>query len=418
MLNRQVAPKLTPIKSIEFAVPELIEIKKGIPLYWTKNIANETAKIELHFHAGTTVKTPIVASLTAGLLIAGTKKKTAVQIQHALDAVGAYYDVSVSQEQAIVTIYALNTYLLQAFDIFQEAFMHAAFPEKELKELSNERQEKLKVQLQKVNVLAQRKIQQVLFEETPYAQVISQGDYLTIRRSDLIQFHQENYLNGLAKVFLVGNLSNDDMQAMKNTCAAFAGTQAKPVKGQFSMKSHMVHEDKKDALQTAIRIGKIMFNKTHPDFIPFSVLNTILGDYFGSRLMSNIREDKGYTYGIGSYMMENTHFGYFMIATEVAKEVREATIQEVKNEIERLQTELVPNEELELVKSYLLGQLLKAADGPYAMLDLFSGVELHGMDISFYNKYIQKVQEITAEDLREMACKHLDWKSLSIISVG
>ena len=418
MLNRQVAPKLTPIKSIEFAVPELIEIKKGIPLYWTKNIANETAKIELHFHAGTTVKTPIVASLTAGLLIAGTKKKTAVQIQHALDAVGAYYDVSVSQEQAIVTIYALNTYLLQAFDIFQEAFMHAAFPEKELKELSNERQEKLKVQLQKVNVLAQRKIQQVLFEETPYAQVISQGDYLTIRRLDLIQFHQENYLNGLAKVFLVGNLSNDDMQAMKNTCAAFAGTQAKPVKGQFSMKSHMVHEDKKDALQTAIRIGKIMFNKTHPDFIPFSVLNTILGDYFGSRLMSNIREDKGYTYGIGSYMMENTHFGYFMIATEVAKEVREATIQEVKNEIERLQTELVPNEELELVKSYLLGQLLKAADGPYAMLDLFSGVELHGMDISFYNKYIQKVQEITAEDIREMACKHLDWKSLSIISVG
>jgi predicted Zn-dependent peptidase len=418
MLNRQVAPKLTPIKSIEFAVPELVEIKKGIPLYWTKNIANETAKIELHFHAGTTVKTPIVASLTAGLLIAGTKKKTAVQIQHALDAVGAYYDVSVSQEQAIVTIYALNSYLLQAFDIFQEAFMHAAFPEKELKELSNERQEKLKVQLQKVNVLAQRKIQQVLFEETPYAQVISQGDYLTIRRSDLIQFHQENYLNGLAKVFLVGNLSNDDMQAIKNTCAAFAGTQAKQVKGQFSMKSHMVHEDKKDALQTAIRIGKIMFNKTHPDFIPFSVLNTILGDYFGSRLMSNIREDKGYTYGIGSYMMENTHFGYFMIATEVAKEVREATIQEVKNEIERLQTELVPAEELELVKSYLLGQLLKAADGPYAMLDLFSGVELHGMDISFYNKYIQEVQKITAEDIREMACKHLDWKSLSIISVG
>jgi predicted Zn-dependent peptidase len=418
MLNRQVAPKLTPIKSIEFAVPELVEIKKGIPLYWTKNIANETAKIELHFHAGTTVKTPIVASLTAGLLIAGTKKKTAVQIQHALDAVGAYYDVSVSQEQAIVTIYALNTYLLQAFDIFQEAFIHAAFPEKELKELSNERQEKLKVQLQKVNVLAQRKIQQVLFEETPYAQVISQGDYLTIRRSDLIQFHQENYLNGLAKVFLVGNLSNDDMQAIKNTCAAFAGTQAKPVKGQFSMNSHMVHEDKKDALQTAIRIGKIMFNKTHPDFIPFSVLNTILGDYFGSRLMSNIREDKGYTYGIGSYMMENTHFGYVLIATEVAKEVREATIQEVKNEIERLQTELVPAEELELVKSYLLGQLLKAADGPYAMLDLFAGVELHGMDISFYNKYIQTVQEITAEDIREMACKHLDWKSLSIISVG
>jgi predicted Zn-dependent peptidase len=208
------------------------------------------------------------------------------------------------------------------------------------------------------------------------------------------------------------------MNQIKDACAQFATERGKPVAAEFSLKAQTFHEEKKDALQTAIRIGKIMFNKTHSDFISFSVLNTILGDYFGSRLMSNIREDKGYTYGIGSYLMENTHFGYFMIATEVAKEVREATIQEVKNEIERLQNELVPMEELALVKSYLLGQLLKAADGPYAMLDLFSGVELHGLPISFYNAYIKKVQEISPEEIREMARKHLDWKSLSIISIG
>jgi zinc protease len=418
MLNRQVAPKLTPIKSIDFSVPEMYEIHAGIPLYWKNNIANETSKLELHFHAGTTIETPILASLTAGLLISGTKNKSAIQIQHALDAVGAYYDVSVSQEQAVVTIYALNSYLKQAFDIFHEAMTSAIFPEKEVQEICNERQEKLKVQLQKVNVLAQRKIQQVLFEETPYAQVIAQGDYATVKRTKLIDFHQKHYLNGLAKVFLVGDLSSEEMHAIKAACADFAGKEYQPSACSFTGKTHIVHEEKSDALQSAIRIGKIMFNKTHPDFIAFSVMNTILGDYFGSRLMSNIREDKGYTYGIGSYMMENTHFGYFMIATEVAKEVREATIQEVKNELERLQTELVPEEELELVKSYLLGQLLKAADGPYAMLDLFSGVELHDMDMSFYNKYIKKIQEIKAEEIREMVCKHLDWKSLSIISVG
>ena len=418
MLNRQVAPKLTPIKSIDFTVPETFEIHAGIPLYWKNNIANETAKIELHFNAGTTIETPILASLTAGLLISGTKSKSAIQIQHALDAVGAYYDVSVSQEQAVVTLYALNSYLKQAFDIFHEALSAAIFPEKEVQEICNERQEKLKVQLQKVNVLAQRKIQQVLFEETPFSQVISQGDYASVKRADLIAFHQKHYLKGLSKVFLGGDLPKEVMLEIKDSCANFAGENLKPINSEFTGKAHLEHQEKSDALQTAIRIGKIMFNKTHPDFISFSVMNTILGDYFGSRLMSNIREDKGYTYGIGSYMMENTHFGYFMIATEVAKEVREATIQEVKNELERLQTELVPTEELELVKSYLLGQLLKAADGPYAMLDLFSGVELHGMDISFYNKYIQKVQEITADEIREMARKHLDWKSLSIISVG
>jgi hypothetical protein len=150
MLNRQVAPKLTPIKSIDFSVPETFEIRAGIPLYWKNNIANETAKIELHFNAGTTIETPILASLTAGLLISGTKTKSAIQIHHVLDAVGAYYDVSVSQEQAVVTLYALNSYLKQAFDIFHEALTAAIFPEKEVQEICNERQEKLKVQLQKV----------------------------------------------------------------------------------------------------------------------------------------------------------------------------------------------------------------------------------------------------------------------------
>jgi len=418
MLNRQVAPTLTPIKHIDFSVPQKHEIKNGIPFYWKNNIANETSKIELHFHAGTTIETPILASLTAGLLISGTEKKSSVQIQHALDAVGAYYDVSVSQEQAVVTIYALKQYLKNAFDIFQEAFSNAIFPEKEIHEICNERQEKLKVQLQKVNVLAQRKIQQALFENTPFSQVISLEDYGRIQRADIIRFHEKHYLNGLSKVFLVGDLSDEEMKEMKESCAQFTGPSHRSEAVEFSGTSHVIHEEKSDALQTAIRIGKIMFTKTHPDFISFSVLNTILGDYFGSRLMSNIREDKGYTYGIGSYMMENTHFGYFMIATEVAKEVKEATIKEIQLEIERLQTSLVPEEELELVKSYLLGQLLKAADGPYAMLDLFTGVELHGMDMSFYNQYIQKIQEITAEEIREMACKHLEWKSLSIITVG
>lgn len=418
MLNRQVAPPLTPIESIDFSVPQELTIGAKVPFYWKNNIANETSKIELHFDAGTTVEKALVASLTAGLLISGTAKKSAIQIHHALDALGAYYDVSVSQEQSIVTIYALNSYLSAAFSIFHEAFSQAIFPEKELQEICNERQEKLKVQLKKVNVLAQRKVQQSLFEGTPYANVIQFSDYEKITRKDIQKFHATHYLKGLAKVYLVGDISMDEMEKINVQCADFVGEKHEVPTVSFAHQPSVHHEEKTDALQSALRIGKILFNKTHPDFIAFSVLNTILGDYFGSRLMSNIREDKGYTYGIGSYMMENTHFGYFMIATEVAKEVREATIQEVRHEIERLQTELVPSEELDLVKSYLLGQLLKAADGPYAMLDLFAGVELHGMDISFYNQYIQKVREISAEEIREIARKHLDWESFSIISVG
>ena len=167
-----------------------------------------------------------------------------------------------------------------------------------------------------------------------------------------------------------------------------------------------------------MRIGKTLFNKNHSDFLGFSILNTILGDYFGSRLMKNIREDKGYTYGISSTEAELAKSGYFMIGTEVGSAQKDLAIQEIKNEIERLQKDLVPDEELELVRNYLLGQLLKSADGPYAMTDLFLSVDAYDLDFSFYESYIQKVKNIDAEELRALAVKHLAWDSMTIVIAG
>jgi predicted Zn-dependent peptidase len=148
------------------------------------------------------------------------------------------------------------------------------------------------------------------------------------------------------------------------------------------------------------------------------VLNTILGEFFGSRLMKNIREDKGYTYGIGSYLSEINKSGYFLIGTEVGSDVRDKAIDEIKKEIELLQNELISEEELELVKNYLFGQALKSADGPYAMMDLFLAVECHGMDLEFYNKFIHKIQTVQPEELIDLARKYLKWDSMTIITAG
>ena len=147
-------------------------------------------------------------------------------------------------------------------------------------------------------------------------------------------------------------------------------------------------------------------------------MNTIFGDYFGSRLMSNIREDKGYTYGIGTMVAELHETGYFLIATEVGKDVKDATLKEIQYEMERLHSELVPEEELQLVKNYMLGQLLKSADGPYSMTDLYMSVEPYDLDLDFYNRSIESINSITPERIQELAKTYLQWNDMTVVSAG
>jgi predicted Zn-dependent peptidase len=418
VLDRNIAPQLRPIDHISFVAPAIYTLKSGAKLYWRNGLQNETSKIELHFAAGSATGDPLTASLCAGLLINGTAQKTAKQIQNALDAVGAYYDVSLSQETTVVTVYALKDQLLNAYQIFHESLFAATFPPKELQELVHERSQKFKVQQQKVSFMAQRHFQRSLFAGCVYAQQIQLEDFQNADRSAIQAFHQQHYLHGLKKVFLIGDISEDTLQAFQVLLNAFESQIAARKAFEWQPEQGATHIEHEGAVQSALRIGRPLFNKTHPDFCAFSVLNTILGDYFGSRLMSNIREDKGYTYGIGSHLVENNNFGYMVIGTEVGVQTRIATFTEIQKEFERLQTELVPAEELELVKSYLMGQLLKSADGPYAMLDLFANVETMGLDLSHYDRYIAEIKAVDALKLQELAKRYLNWEEMLIISAG
>lgn len=282
----------------------------------------------------------------------------------------------------------------------------------------HERKQKFKIQAQKVNFLAQRLFQRNLLSGSVYAQQIQLEDFDRADRTAIQAFHGSHYLNGLQKVYLIGDFDQKTISAFIDLLNDYQLFKENKHPFSWNPDQGAVHHEQPGALQSAIRIGRPLFNKTHPDFIAFTVLNTILGDYFGSRLMSNIREDKGYTYGIGSHIVENQQFGYFVIGTEVGVDTRTATFREIQYEMERLQTELVSQEELELVKSYLLGQLLKSADGPYAMLDLFANVEIHGLDLQFYEQYIAEVKEVSAQKLQDLAVKYLNWDDMLIISAG
>jgi len=418
MLNRKNPPSLGELTDISFVTPELVKCTPSLPLYWMKKVPNATSRIDFYFDAGTTVGSNVISALTSGLLFSGTKDKTSTQIHNELDSLGAYFDVGLGFETAIVTFYALNEQLPAVVKLFVEMMENATFPSTEVEELINDRKQKLQINLEKVSFLAQRKFQGLIFDGTHYNRTINLEDYNSVSREEIVSYFEKNYKKGLKKVFLVGDFKEEVVSSIANSISSWAVEKQETTPLNFQNKAETVHVEKANAVQTAIRVGKTLFNKTHPDYFGFMILNTILGDFFGSRLMKNIREDKGYTYGIGSYLSEIKDSGYFVIGTEVGTEVKEATLTEIRKEIEKLQQELVSEEELNLVRNYLLGQTLKSADGPYALMELFLSVENQDLDLDFFNDFIHKIKSIQAEELRELARKHLDWDSFSIVSAG
>jgi zinc protease len=417
-LNRKIPPNINSIEQINFIAPEQYSLVNGARLFWQHGLQNNTSKIELHFAAGVAIGDPLSATFCAGLLINGSENRNARQIQNALDQVGAYYDVSLGQLTAVVTIYALNQHLLEAYQIFHQALFSAIFPQKELDQLIRERQEKFKINEQKVSFLAQRLFQKELLAKTNFAKLLELEDFSKAKREDIKTFHEQHYLKGLKNVFLVGDFTPELVTQLELLLNDYRCDSKQNITFEWHASKSAIHLEQNSALQSAIRIGRPLFNKTHPDYLDFCILNTILGDYFGSRLMSNIREDKGFTYGIGSHIVENNTFGYFVIGTEVGVNNRIATFEEIQKEFKRLQTDLVSEEELGLVKSYLLGQLLKSADGPYAMLDLYANVYTYGLDLNFYDQYIKAIKKIEPQRLRSLAQQYLNWDEMLIISAG
>jgi predicted Zn-dependent peptidase len=416
-MDRTKAPDLVEISSISLVEPAKRK-EFPVPFYTMDQIPNSTSRIELYFNAGSIKGKVGLASVVSGLLLSGTDKMSSTEIHSALDDLGGFHDVSLGHESVVVSLYGLNDKLFQIIRLYCESLINVTFYENEIRELKRDRKQRLKINLEKVSFLAQREFSKYLFHDSLYGRIIEEEDYEGITRDEIIDFHRQYYLSGLFKIVLVGDFDEEQIVKIQDVLLPIYNQQERDFEKKLNNHKGKYHLEKEGALQTAIRIGRVLFNRKHEDYIDFLILNTILGEYFGSRLMSNLREDKGYTYGIGSMLSEFHETGYFLIATEVGKEHANNAIQEIENEIIRLQKEFVSDEELDLVRNYMLGQLLKSADGPYSMTDLCVGLYSFDLGVDFYDKYLHKIKTISPQRLQELAKKYLNWEHLTIVSAG
>ena len=167
-----------------------------------------------------------------------------------------------------------------------------------------------------------------------------------------------------------------------------------------------------------MRVGRLLFPRTHPDFVGMQVVAAILGGYFGSRLMQNLREEHGYTYGVMAAMVNFEQEGYLAIATQVAREKREEAIREIYFEIERLRHELISEEELQMVKNVMIGEILRILDGPFGIADVTIENIMCGMDNSATEQSVQRIFSITPEEIKHLAEKYLKRDDLVVVVAG
>lgn len=416
---RNQQPETKQVDHISFVKPQIFDITQHVKLLWMNEVPNETVRLDLFFDAGITRGNKSIPAIVHSLLLSGTNELSSVEIHEKIDSLGGFLDTDISFETAVVSIYCLREHVRAISNIVADAIQGLSFRETEVEDVLRSMRQQFAVNQQKVKYVAQQQFRKHLFaSDADYSTISEESDYDEPSVLAYKKYWKEHYLQGLTRITLVGDLEVDEVDALIDLFGKWAVDGKAHYAGGFKFQAQRVNFPKNDSVQCAVRMGRFLFHKSHPDYIDFQVLNTILGDYFGSRLMSNIREDKGYTYGIGSGMMDMNQTGYFVIVTEVGKEVLDSTLHEIKFEMERLQTELVSDDELDLVKNYMLGQLLKSADGPYAMLDMYNSVDMYDLTLAFYDEAIQKIKHISPARIQELAKQYLNFEDFLIVTAG
>ncbi len=413
-INRKVPPPIKDAVSFDLHLKPFDHflLDNKIPVYAIEAGTQEVMQLELVFYAGNSYEDKkMVASATNAMLKNGTKNKTAFEISEAVDFYGAYLTANAYNETATVTLHCLTRHLPELLPLVHEILSEPVFPESELEIYKKNMKQRLEVNLKKCDVVAERLIDEYLYgPEHPYGKNSSVEAYDALNTGDLKKFFSEYYLNGSCIIFCAGLLPEDIAAQINSNFGSLSLTNEKPEEKKLiaepsKEKKFRIMNDP-NGVQGAIRIARHFPDRHHADYQPVQVLNTLFGGFFGSRLMSNIREDKGYTYGIFSFIQNHIGETGLVISTEAGRDVCEAAIKEVYHEMKVLREEAVSQEELDLVKNYLMGTLLGDLDGPFHIIGRWKNIILNGLDEKYFYRFIETVRNITPETLKEMANKY------------
>lgn len=419
MPDRSVAPSFTPPKKFTLPQPEIQILNNGTKFFALSVGDQPVVKLEFIFRSGLRFEErPGIAFFAAKMLMEGTRNFNSKKISEALDQYGAFVEVNPGFDYTNISIHIPTAFLKKIEQVISEILFEPSFPDDELELLKQIQTQQIRVNQQKNSFVASRLFRSKLFPQNPYGHVMDENIISSTERNDVAAFFGK-WMKGRFDVFLTGKF---DEGTQKSIVQIFKDKLEKPHVFNELADGHEIHFnehiEKEDSLQSAIYLGKKSINRTHEKYGKTLLLNEIFGGYFGSRLMQNIREDKGLTYSIYSHLASMKDDAYFVISSDVKKELKDQALEEIDKEIVKIKSKLIGQKELQQAKNYLKGSILNTLTNPFAIADKLKNIFLYDLGDDFYDHLFDEIDEANAEELRALANEVLFDRPLSSVVVG
>lgn len=415
-MNRNLAPEITNTSELPLELKNCrtFTLDNGIEVYLMEGGSQDVLSLDWIFDAGNCFEQKnLVSGATSFLLRCGTKNMNAFEINETFENYGAFLKRDNRSETASLSLHTLTKHLPELLPTVQKIIYESVFRQTELDIYRQNSVQHLRINLKKSDFVATRLIDACVYGENhPYGRYSTEEAYNVLTREDCLAHYDKFYKNGSFKIFGAGILPANITELLNKYFGQHPFSINKPAPETYTLqpgaeKKLRIKNDE-TSVQGAIRLARPFGNRHDPDFPGVMVLNNIWGGYFGSRLMSNIREEKGYTYGIYSYLENQVRQSAWMVSTEAGRDVCEAAITEIYKEMELLKEEPVDEEELLLVKNYMAGQMLGDLDGPFQLIGRWKTYILNGLGQDYFNNYVRILKTITPEELRQLARKYFN----------
>lgn len=421
-MPKSVPPPIFPVQDVVLPPVETQVLSNGLPCYHINRGTQDVVRIEFVCWGGRPFERhPLVARATAALLKEGSRHRTGSAVAEHFDYYGAGLSVPFQMDTGNLAMFTLVRQLPNVLPVFMELLCEPRYEPADLHSYQRRRKQSLREDLGKAEVVAYRQITECFYGSAhPYGYNSSEAAFANLEIEWLREHHQRCFHAGNAFVLISGRFDEKTATYIHDQLAQIpvrpaAQASAWTLEEQTPRTLRLAHEP---GGQAAIRMGRRLFDRMHPDANGMYVLTQLLGGYFGSRLMENIREDKGYTYNISAAYDTLRFDGTLQIDTEVSTEYLEPTLVEIHREMKRLQEELVEEQELQMLRSYLMGSFLTMVDGPFNWAETVRTLKAENQGAKALQGLIDTVRDIKPAELQRLAQTYFRTEDLWTVIVS